>query len=104
MASSTATALLCVPTPGSTTATWTVPGRKIGISRHEAEIGGIEVLGWDIMSDVDDVQIGVDAGNYTLHHPHVIVLQAEISQECKESITGHDLSFLPFRKAVYQYF
>ena len=69
------------PTPGSTTATKTVPCGKYGDDRLELERAGQDVLRRDVVRDVDERRLRADAEHDALHRGDVVVAQAEVGEQ-----------------------
>ena len=82
-----------VPTPGSTTARWTVPVGNAStiLGEHERPLG--DVLGRDRVTDVDDLRRGSDSEDDPFHRGDVRTVGPEVRRE-RQDPGWHDRSSL----------
>ena len=76
-----------VPTPGSTIAIWIVPaGNAGGIGQDHCAFA--DVLGFDAVRDIDEIDFATKRENHTFHLGHVGAGRAEVGGEGDEG-AGH---------------
>ena len=78
---STHTISLLLPTPGSTTATWIVPLGKILIGGRKEVGAAKDVLGLDVVADINNRCGRIDTGDNTLHNANICILISKVRQE-----------------------
>ena len=54
---------------------------KVFINSEQIERAGMNILRWNIVSEVDNLSRGIRGKNHSLHRAHEIVLRAKVGQE-----------------------
>src|SRR6267142_2593519 len=56
-------------------------GRKSRVTCEQIERTGVDILGWNVVREVDNLRGGIEGKDRALHRADEIILRAKISQE-----------------------